>query len=330
MKALKIVGLGILSLLLVITGWGYFLGMSLDRTVFSLSYYEGLLEQEEVDLQNIISEALEEIEIGPEEKPEEEQDEAMIPGMENLMQNIMADSLDETIDGVWVEEQILIVAEDILKLAKGKKDNLTAVIETEKLEEDLMKNMENRVKSISEEELLEAGVPQEKVKEVKDKFVDDFTKMMDDSPENNGLEMDLPAKIDLGQTMEEEITPEIKDVISHVQMFHTYFPVLPYIAFAIILLCCCLLAGLWGGLKWFGVAALLAGMSYFSGLLIARSLFLTPMLTEAAEELPVNLEMFLATGSFTIARMYPAPLIFSAVGLAFLAGGIILGKKQRF
>lgn len=333
MKTIKIICLVLLSLLLIVVGWSYLLGVNLERTVFNLSYYEDLLEQEEVDLDKIISGIIDEIEIDPEDDPEEipdeEHEEVMIPEMDRLFKLIMTDALKDTIEASWVKEQILLVIEDILKLTKGEIETLSVVIELEDFQDDFMKNMKQRVKAISEEELIEFGVPEEEVEQIREMFIEEFTAMTQEVSETNGDGPQLPSEIDLGQLMETgEFSPEMEEALSKVQIFHTYFPALHYIAFAIIFLLSCLLAGLWGGLKWFGTSLLITGVTFLSGLFLSQELIMAPLLTEISEEMPFGFDAIKTSASYTVSKMRTAPLIFSGVGLILLVGALIIGKKS--
>ncbi len=328
MKAIKIIFLVILSFLLIVVGWSYLLGMSLEKTVFTLSYYEELLEQEEIDLEKIISGIIEEIDLDMEDEPVEEYGDVMIPEMDRLLSNIMNDALKETIEVSWVEEQILLIIEDMLNLARGETDTLTVVIELDHFQEEFMKNMEQRVRVVTEEELVEAGVPEDNVEQVKEMFVEEFAAMTEDVPEKNGEAPQLPLEIDLGQMMQEgELSPELEETLSKVQMFHVFFPVLHYIVFAVLLLLICLLAGLWGGLKWFGASLLITGITFLSGATFIRSLVLMPLLVEAGEELPFGFDVIRVAVNHTLSMMYIPSLVFGVVGLIVLVGAVIIGKR---
>ncbi len=334
MKALKIISLVIFSLLLVIIGWSYLLGMGLERTVFNFSYYEGLIEHEDIEMDDIISGIVEEIDIDLEEEPgeilNEEREEEMFPGMSGLLQKIMADALEETIEASWVEEQALLVVEDMLRLARGDVDTLSVVIELDDFQEKFMENMEQRIKAVTDEELIEAGVPEENLDQVKGMFIEEFTQMMEEAAEENGEGPEIPLEIDLGQVMQEgELSPEFELALNRVQAYHTYFPALHYAAFAVILLLSCLLAGIWGGLKWFGTSAMVSSVTFLGGLFVAQGLLIIPMLTETSEELPLALDILTAAAGYTVSRMYLAPIVFAGIGLVFLIVGLIFGNRAK-
>ena len=334
MKALKIISLVIFSLLLVIIGWSYLLGMGLERTVFNFSYYEGLIEHEDIEMDDIISGIVEEIDIDLEEEPgeilNEEREEEMFPGMSGLLQKIMADALEETIEASWVEEQALLVVEDMLRLTRGDVDTLSVVIELDDFQEKFMENMEQRIKAVTDEELIEAGVPEENLDQVKGMFIEEFTQMMEEAAEENGEGPEIPLEIDLGQVMQEgELSPEFELALNRVQAYHTYFPALHYAAFAVILLLSCLLAGIWGGLKWFGTSAMVSSVTFLGGLFVAQGLLIIPMLTETSEELPLALDILTAAAGYTVSRMYLAPIVFAGIGLVFLIVGLIFGNRAK-
>jgi len=333
-KALKIISLVIFSLLLVIIGWSYLLGMGLERTVFNFSYYEGLIEHEDIEMDDIISGIVEEIDIDLEEESveilNEEREEEMFPGMSGLLQKIMADALEETIEASWVEEQALLVVEDMLRLARGDVDTLSVVIELDDFQEKFMENMEQRIKAVTDEELIEAGVPEENLDQVKGMFIEEFTQMMEEAAEENGEGPEIPLEIDLGQVMQEgELSPEFELALNRVQAYHTYFPALHYAAFAVILLLSCLLAGIWGGLKWFGTSAMVSSVTFLGGLVVAQGLLIIPMLTETSEELPFALDILTAAAGYTVSRMYLAPIVFAGIGLVFLIVGLIFGNRAK-
>lgn len=342
MNALKIIGLIVLSILLVFTGWSYLLGMSIEKTVFNLSYYEEVLQLEEVDLDSFISGIIDQVEIDPEneqleetiehvdEEETQEPEEELFPEMDSLIEAMMTDALKETIEVTWVEEQLLLIIEDVLDLAKGETETLSVVIELDDLQDDFFDNLRNRVETISDDELIAAGVPEEEVDQFRSMFIEDFVTMMEEGPADDGESMELPASIDLGELMQEgELSPEFEEALANTQRYHQYFPLTHYAVFALILLFSCLLAGLIGGLKWFGATTLFTGITFLLGLLIARAVLLVPVATGISEEMPFAADIVMAAAGYTITRLYSLPLIFALVGLVLLVGAIIAGRVLR-
>ncbi len=335
MKALKIVLLVAVSISLVITGWLYLLGVGAENTVFSLSYYKALWGNGEVIQEEYLREAVEEIEpeMDPQEEyPElnEEDVEEMIPEWESLLETIVSDALQKTVEISWLREQFLLIVEDVLELARGEKETLTVVIDTGDLRESFMENLERRINEVTEEELTEAGVPRERMDLVKPEFKERLTAAVGGTAtEENEKMLDLPGKIDLGQKVQEELTPEVEKIISGVQTFHFYFPYLFYAVFALIFILSCLMAGPAGGLKWLGVSALFSGITFFSGVLLAENVILLPMLSGLVEGTPLGNETITAAVKHTASRMYTAPLVFSAAGLFLFVGGFVLGLRRK-
>lgn len=317
MKAFKIVLLVLISILLVLGLWGFMANMAVERTALSSAYYRNLMERVDLassvhsELQEVLPELIKE---GVKEGNEDEGDE--VPEELEEMLTMISGAFLRAYDEEWLEENLLIVTEDFLGLIKGEQDSLSAVINLKDGKDSLRDELAIELEGMTEEQLKEMDLPSGDIEEITDKIV---------------TEIDIPDELVLGEMFfEDGMDPEAEKVLASMQTARTLLLILPYVIFVLLLVFCCLLAGIAGGLKWYGAAALFSGVTFTFGLLLMRSIFLTRALNSLFEEMPLNPGPFQEALSYTILRAVTVPLVISGLALALLIAGFIFGKmKQR-
>ncbi len=184
----------------------------------------------------------------------------------------------------WMEEQLLLIIDDYLAVIKGEQQTFTAVLDLREVKENLMQGQEAELQV---------------------------------------LYADLPDQIPLQDIMgaDAEMWEELQEEISSIHQSQRIYNFAQYIFFAFLLLCCFLMAGPAGALKWFGSATLFSGITFWGMLQVGDYLVASLFPPEIAElQLIVN-HLF-----SSISRL---SLIYAAVGLALLASGIIWGRYKK-
>ncbi len=184
----------------------------------------------------------------------------------------------------WIEEQLLLIIDDYLAVMKGEQQTFTAVLD---------------------------------LREVKDKL------MQGQDAELQMLYADLPDQLPLQDIMgaDAEMWEELQEEISSIHQSQRIYNFAQYIFFAFLLLCCFLMAGPAGALKWFGSATLFSGVTFWGMLQVGDYLVASLFPPEIAEFQLIVEHLF-----SSISRL---SLIYAAVGLALLTGGIIWGILKK-
>ncbi|MEW5919824.1 MAG: hypothetical protein AB1796_02495 [Bacillota bacterium] len=285
----------------MIFGWFYLAGMAVERTVLSTSYYKGVLNKA-----GIAAYAHEILEEGiynrlPQEMPED-------------VQVIMVGAFVQAFPQEWFEEHFLMIMDDVLALVKGKQETLTAIID--------LRDGKDRYKKELAEKLV--GLPADRLE------------MMELHPEKIEImveemlrDINLPDQLLLSELLEREGLPgEFEEAVSRLQQYRGYFLYIPYLFFVVLLLLCCLLAGWFNGLKWFGTAYLVSGITFCAGLLIIWAVLISPFIAAPGKGIPLDTEILLIAAKYTIARISTVPLVFVILGLLLLTGGTVLERYR--
>lgn len=313
---LKVLTLVFLAVILFAAGWIYCAGMGVEKTALNQSYYRGILEKTEAidTLYEVLELQLTEQIHKDMSKEKPEDDPVGMPGdvMPEKLTEILVGSVVKAFHREWLREQFLLATGDLTSWLKGKQDNPTLAIALR----------ENR-------EIL------------KDELITGFEELAADIgtlPHPDGVEsmveeilqeMDLPEEIALADLLSEKITPELENKIANARLIRSYFLYIPYILFGLLLLFNFLLAGIAGGLKWFGATALFSGATFIIGLHTARSLLLIPNIRGMDMEIPGALDTITTLAVYTVSRLTTVPLILAGLGLLLLVTGIVLSKSKK-
>ena len=306
MKALKTLVMVIVFIILVVCLWVQMAALSAERTVLNSDYYRGLFTETDIPAHLHVV-----IEAGLTNRL---QDDLMadipVEGFSEAVQQILMGSLMYAFDQAWLERNLLLVTDDILGFVKGEQDKLQAEI-------DLRENKSRM------EQYLAASL--------EDLFETTFYGMVE-VPEgvlqNTGVlvqELDLPDRIMLADLIDED-SAEMQTVLA-LQTTRSYFRVVPYLFMAVLALFIYLLAGTRVGLKWFGTAFLVAGITFFLGLQLIQRVFATPFAVGLEAKIPFGPEVMVSAFQYTVGRASTIPIIVAVIGLALLVGSTVVKGK---
>ncbi len=316
MKGLKIFLLIIISILVVLCGWAYLAGMSAEQTVLSNSYYQGLVDETNLvsaiheELQNTLPDMM--LEGMTEDLPD-----GITPEEEEMMQTrlrLIVTAFTESFDTAWLEKQLLTVTDDLIALVKGEQQTLTATINLKEGKENFRNNLINAVEALPDNVREELDMQEDQVEAMADQII---------------TEMDLPDELSLAGLLEEDVlTAEMDDTLSTIQNYRSY-SYFSYLIFALLLLFSCLLAGLAGGLKWFGAAAMFFSVTYLLGLQLIRTVFPAMIFAGVEGEPPFSTGLLHSVIDYTVAAATFVPLVSAAVGLVMITAGLVFNKIMR-
>ena len=227
--------------------------------------------------------------------------------------NIIANAFHTAFHEEWLEEQYLLIVDDILAMVKGEQESVAGKIDVqdnkERFREEIIEQTE---KHLSEEV--------DKIESIPEDFETLAVALSD--------VMDLPEQLEVANTTEQFLTPQMEKAIYNIQIFRQYF-FLFYFAFVLFFVLSYLLAGKFGGLKWFGAAVLFAGLTFLGGIYLFRMMVFDPFVDLYHNWVPLEPAVISSLSSQTIHAMSIIPLLFGAFGLALLVGGIVAAKKQN-
>ncbi len=289
MKFFKIFVLLLLSLFFLLYSFTFMFLLGLDRTVFNIDHHRNMSREFNVFPQ--LHESLESSFFSFDEKEEANKE-------GDFMSTVFADVFDE----VWLEEQFFLVLEDILLYTKGERESLSAEIDLT----DKSELLEERVQEILiKEESLSIEEAEFMAKEIKE-------------------EGDLPEALYLKDLM----GGENRNIFYSIIMVRSNFPVFSAIIFVVVLLFMLLLAGIYGGLKWYGTNMLISS-SIFLIILILLNSTLNLTFVRGFVDFPSEFEFVLSLIKYTFSEMYLYPIIYWLVGLFFIILGILLGYSRK-
>lgn len=316
MQGFKVFLLLLISILLIISGWVYLAGMSVERTVLSIDYYHHLANETELvsavhgELQTAMPEIMLEgmLEDFDEDITEEEERTA------RTRIGIVVKALTRAFDSDWMKIQLLSVIEDFLALIKGEQEELSVVIDLREQKTAFRQELIDEFETLPEEIREKLDMPPEAIELMADQFL---------------TEMDLPGELQLTELLAADgFSQEVDEAVTVSQNYLTMFSYWPYIVFTLLLVFNILLAGPLGGLKWFGAAVLVFSLTFLVGLQVVRGAFPEPLLGGIEAELPLSLELLSSIVGYTVARASTIPLVSAAVGLVLLLGAVIYGKMK--
>ena len=296
----------------------------MERTVLNSSYYQELIDETglastiHAELQGALQEMIvEEVTAEMEEELDGDISELEKEIMRNMI-NLVASALADTLDEEWFEDQLLIVIEDFVAVAKGEQDQFTAVIDLreskQEIREKIIASLENLPPPVKER----LDLPEGEI----ELFVDEMM-----------AEMDLPNRVNVERLLEEEnedFAAEIEQSLSTMQSFRGIYLYLPYIFFALLFMCSIMLAGVAGGLKWFGASVAFFSATYLLGTRLFLELFGQIFLPRAEGEIPLlGTEMLNQVASHGVETIMIIPAISGSIGAILVLGGFLYGRIAR-
>jgi len=299
-KGLKTAALVVVALVIVSVGLAYIAGMQVQRTLLNPEFCGKLVDQ--VNLGSAIQGML-----------REQMREEITKGEDAEQLDIIFDSMAGAFPPEWIEQQAKMALHDFIPFITGESDAVTAAIDLQErkdhLEEELLGRLEEMPTEQLEDSPFSPGTLQRDVAE----FVQ---------------EMELPEELyvaDLTEGMSEEAGHTVNIVRTGTAMFRF----VPYLLFAVLLVFCYFLAGMSGGMKWFGACTATAGLIFILGLVVFRAAFLPAAAQEIAhsEDMPLDPDAVLSSVDSVLVHMYAFPVYYALIGVLILVAGIVLGRQ---
>jgi len=322
----NLVLMALISMLVVLNGWVYLAGMSVERTILSRSYYQGLAGDTAIiadihqELESTLALIIEESVTRELEKQVgtalTEPEKLIIRSRLQLITTALAEVFYEE----WFEDQFLLVSDDLLALLTGEQENLTAVID---LGEGKDRMQEKLIASL---ETLPAGmrgklsIPADRIEIMVDQFM---------------TEINFPEKLQmvyLEDTIGNDSFAEIEMAVSTLQRARGLYRFLPYLIFILLFICSIPVAGVTGALKWFGAATLFFSTTFLGAAWFFQQNYVPELFTGIEIENGWILSpdpVLGAAADYTFLRILTMALVCAAAGALFLVGGIVSEKYIR-
>ena len=318
MKVLKIFALILILLFTVISGWVYMAWMVTEITFLNPSYYRDIVSSESIfpDMMDTVlhnvyfSEGCACCAGNDENIPQspDMQEEALEE------YNIITNAFHAAFHEEWLEEQYLLVVDDILAMVRGEQESVTVTIDLQDSKERFRDEIVNQME-----------------KQLADEKADNFEASPEELETLAGAlteDMDLPKQIEVAEITEHVLNPQLEQAIYNTQIFRQYF-FLFYFAFVLFFALNYFLAGISGGLKWFGAAALFAGSTFLGGIYLFRIMVFEPLVDYYGFWVPIEPAVISSMSTQTLHVMSAIPLVFVAFGLVSLVAGVVLAIKQK-
>ena len=320
------IALVLISIMMVLSGWVYLAGMSLERTMLGRPFYQGLAGDTDFitnihqELENSLTVVIEESvfselerEVGADLTEEEEQ----IIG--NRLQDITL-GLAEVFYEEWFEEQFLVISDDMLAFLQGEQQDLTAVIDLQEGKDRMQEQLIASLETLPPEMLVKFSIPADQIDPLVDRFM---------------AEIDFPGQIKMA-----DLTDNIRDsdfkraeiATSFLQSARGIYRYLPYIIFAFLFICFIIVVGFSGALKWFGALTLFYSITFLGGILFFYRYYVPGLLAgiETETGLLLSLEPFLHTAvDYAALRIITFIVFCAVVGAIFLVAGMLSEKVVR-
>ncbi len=189
--------------------------------------------------------------------------------------------LEQAMTPEWLETQLLEFVEEVLSVVAGERDALTSTIDFSEPKQHLRASSDPRLRAMAGE---------------------------------------LPDQLSMREMIgaDRMAWNEIQMFLSSIRQTRLLMNIVSYAGFIFTFLLCLLLAGLAGGMKWFGATNMITGI-LFLGLLQIAGMAVVPTLTAEMPEIR-------ATAVQVISGMSFVPIAFAGVGLLMLIIGVILRR----
>jgi hypothetical protein len=320
MKGIKTFGLILISIILIFSGFAYQTCIGAQNTVLSPGYYRDIIKETDLaaNIHAGLCETMPEMMLQGMQQDMESAETEDVPEQIKERLSLIAGVLGRAFDPQWLEEQILLVIDDVLALFKGERDEFAAVIDLREGKERMAAYLVEDLKELMPKQLEEMEIQPDMIEPVAQQIL---------------LEMDIPDRIHLNELIEDEgVPPEMEEIMTRGHLLRSSSTAVLYIVFALLLLLCCLLAGIFGGLKWFGASSAISGAAFFTGLMLLRHTFVNRFEAGLHGEMPVNPEIVVNAFNYTIDRITVIPVITIITGILIFAGGFlipIIRAKQK-
>lgn len=297
------------------------LGKGMERTFLQRDFYQNTAE--EVELSSLITDRITEgvraqldsssINLGEEEK--------------DLVEEVVRDSVAETITEEWIEEKAMLVIDDVLAYIKGEQDGLEAEINLSDKKEAVQANLQAEIQKAMESEMEAELQKREIPAEMEDRIREELRAELESETAIVGqLTESIPEKIVLADVLKSQDNfEEIEEAVLEFRQLYSFFNGYFHWILIVLLVAILSVAGVGIGLSWVGIGMLVSGLSLFLSLFVIRRIF-DSVISDIGEGM--NLEQINILLDPLFFQMNIFVLIYSGIGAALLAGGIIW-KKNR-
>lgn len=281
----------LLVFLLIAAGWLSQLGLTIDNTFLSRSYYDDLFKK--IDL-SVYARAMMQEEL-MKELPIDLPDVAM---------DAVSDVLGSIYDDSWIKGELIVIIDDLIMFVKEDKQEPKFLLNlTEKNEEmrDLLRDSVDRgPKNI----LSIFGFDTS--------FLDDFsTKYID--------EVEMPDYFDLNDYfMERGITDDIMGPVKKIKEFRSFYLVFPYAAIVFLFILIVILEGIFKAFRWTGTAFLISGVSFFLLTRIVRPFYVNSLSDSMAQDGMAEFAAVITALDLALNKAIVYPLLYIFIGLIFI------------
>jgi hypothetical protein len=306
MKAIKVFLLMIILVVLVAAGLVYQAGLGVERTVFNPEFYDAVLR--ETGLSGAVQEALLEA-VGAE----------MAEEIPDQIRDQLIDALARSFSPAWMDEQISANVRVLIDYLDGRRGDLAMAVDLTGPKAALLEELNAALAGMSLEELFALGLEVESIDRLGEAFL---------------AQLDLPDRMPIA-VLSEIDDPEMVRGLEGLKQYRRYFAYMPYLFFGVAAVLCLLLAGLPGGLKWFGSGVLVSG-ALFSLFWLGVSYFAALPAGALVSSLPPGGDFFEgATGMatalirFVAGRFLLVTAVYTAAGLLLVLVGSLLRVLAR-
>lgn len=320
MRELSIFILILVAIAMIFTVWVGLAGLGVERTLLNDDYYETLFAET-----GLVSIVHAEIESRLPEVIIAQQSEEMIPAVaaglteeERLVIEARLTAIFEAVgqvyDADWLEGQLLVAIEDILRLVKGEQDHLSATIDLSERRPQLVAILAEELAAIPGDMGREEDIPPELIELLAAEITAEA----------------IPDRVELSELIGVNgLAPELRQTLDRLSIYRFLYLFGAWALFGLLLICNIALAGLAGGFKWSGLATAFSGFTFLAALLLLWAIYPAFLLGAAAAELPLPEKALQAAFSHSVRFLLPIPLACTVVGLTLFGAGLIAGSRTR-
>lgn len=296
MEKLKVPLLILLVLLMIATGWVSQLGLSIENTFLTRSFYEDLFKQ--IDL-SIYARVMMQEELMKE-----------LPfQLPDFLMEIISETLGSIYDDQWLKGELIVIIDDLILFVKGKgpePDFLLNLTEKNEQMRDLLK-----------------GSWDQGPKNIINIFGFD-TSIIDEFSHTFIEQIEMPEHFDLNEYVKERgLTDDIIGPVKEFKKFRSFYLLFPYITFVFLFALFIILEGIIGALRWSGLALLISGSTFFLTLKVARSFYTGSLEKSLVQDGILEAGAIIDTLNFALDRAVAFPLYFIFVGIILIVVNLL-------
>ncbi len=305
MRALKVLALLVVFVLTVPAMTMFIAGQMVNMTLLNEDFYRELLQEQQLARQLHLA-------VG-------QLADTLPEGLDPDDAELMSDALSAALDESFIDESLTTMTRDVVAYLRGDQPGLTAVIDLEGPLARFEASFDRGLAQLPPERLQELTGPDGDIPELSGAYVI--------------AELDLPRQLVLAELFA-DFTDEFAADVDRYQYYQGLMSFVPYVFFALMLALFVLLAGVGGGFKWFGWAALLGGTvtgGALAGVRLALGYprFALRYLLPFLEHLPADPAWTLDAGTYMVGRLLVVPIWFAAGGLALIVVGSVVSRSRR-